>query len=203
MRAWALPVSVLLVLAGCLASEESPANDVEASDAEAVADAEATAVPPPKPPAPVTVDASWQGDLSDRVVLCESYATNDCVAHASGAVMVDWMQAFPGHRLDHAALVLEWTPETPATETLAFGFMVMATDGESNNTLFGIVEGKSPLTIDVLNANEPLGEGQVLHAFVYNPEFSKPVDQAYVYATTRQPFAVTGTVTVVPSADAV
>ncbi len=185
---------ILLMLAGCTAPE-AEIDDESTPLAEPQLDSPAA----PAPPDPIVIDASWQGMVADRVLACEYYATNDCYEQRVSTPDNDWIEPFPGHNLSSALLLLEWQATSPATETLTFGFMVMATDGHSNNTHFGELSGKSPLQFDLHNLDVPLGEGQVLHAYVYNPAVSEPVDRAYVYASKEQSFTVTGEVVIVPA----
>ena len=199
-RALALPLLVLLPLAGCIAddpgvetandpgtttstetSSPSPGAGSAAGNATGAAQDNATA-------AALSAVVAWDGSLAAAV--CAPMGPNSCMFPIS----FDGDSAEPLPRLAGPAkgdLTLTWTPSSPLTEELVLGVFAYRSCGDGcyeGTEFFQHVSGPSPL---VLAVDAPLlPEGEALLLYVHQPRLTP--DPVYAFARAEQPFHVEG-----------
>lgn len=186
---------LLVALSGC---SDAGAEGTDAADAEAAPDAggargavDAGDVAAPAEPVLEDVAVLFDGNLGTWFYACEYETTGVCQGMDVVADSTDHYHEQPGATLVGAALRLEWTATTPATDTLGLGLMRMG----DNSTLVENVEGTSPLTLEADGLDLALEDGDRLHLYVYNVRGFAHEPPVVGYATADQAFTVEGTLT--------
>ncbi|MGQ0536245.1 MAG: hypothetical protein ACT4PT_09250 [Methanobacteriota archaeon] len=199
-----------LLLSGCLGASE-PADELtettlpsEAAPADGAAAAPAPEAPtaatpaepatPPAPPVPVELAFAWDGALASAARACAPM-DGECVETGDmGDHMTD--PEFAGSPVG-GKLTLTWTPSSPLMESLRFGVvgMIMNDDGTMEHGYANVVDGMSPLEVDLTGMT--LAENEMLHVFVWAPS---RVPGANVHANSEQAFHVEGAFLVLPGA---
>ena len=185
-------IVLLLLLAGC---SGSPDADAGPEGTTGPSSSSTGPVPPPAPSVEV-VSFSFDGNLGTSAHGCVFPAgvchTQDFVAGAS-----DLLVERPGANVTALSFTVTWTAQTPATETLAVGSMVMVSCEGCNGTQFGELQGVSPLQVDVTGVSVPLHSDALIHIYVYNPKgfVYDPAVPAYGLVSVDQAFRVEGTAT--------
>lgn len=190
-------IVLLLLLAGCSGSPEADAEPAGTSGPSS------SSMAPAAPPAPTVevVPFSFDGNLGTSAHGCVFPAatchTQDFVPGTS-----DLLVERPGANVTALSFTVTWTAQTPATETLTVGSMVMVSCDGCNSTQFGELQGVSPLQVDVTGVSVPLHAEALIHVYVYNPKglVYDPAVPGYAVLSTDQAFHIEGTATLlVPS----
>ena len=176
MRVGPLPILLVLLLAGCVGSEEvpeTPTRQVETaaatgSETPSSEDAAATQVPAdpesePAPRTPVSTPVAWDGKLATHA--CVPTAPGGCAFPTSLPDDPDTPLEAPGN-VTSVALTLTWTASTPLTAELAMGLSRMTACGDGCREFEPIgdaVWGASPLVLEAEVPPLAPGEQLVLH----------------------------------------
>lgn len=184
-----LALLVLLLLAGCA---DPPAADVPEASTATQAPAATMDNATPAAPLPLSVPVNLDGNLGSFVHYCV-FPAGQC----------DTQEAIPGNAdvyFEHAAanftgldLNLTWTASSPATQTLALGFMVMA-DCPGCSTSYEEVTGTSPLHASLSGEKVPLNATARVHIYVYNPTSFQllPGGAGYTFTSVDEAFNLAG-----------
>ncbi|HET6398285.1 MAG TPA: hypothetical protein VFH47_01880 [Candidatus Thermoplasmatota archaeon] len=100
-------------------------------------------------------------------------------------------------QLRTVSLNMTWEAGSFLTERLAFGIMVMDGCSGCNVTILEEATGTSPLQIDLLYLDVPVGPGNKLHVFAYNPS-RQDFGAARAATSVEQHFRVEGFAEVEP-----
>jgi hypothetical protein len=193
MRA-ALPMLVLL-LAGCGAPAPEPNSGLSATSS-------TTGVAVAANPAPVEelVPIVFDGKLGTSLHGC-LFPTGTCDSVELVAAGSELVIERPGANFTGLDVIMSWTAQTPATETLTIGWMVMATCEGCNSTFYEEVSGASPLSARLADAAVPLTADTRFHIYAYNPRglVYDPAVPGYAFVSVDQTFHIEGTATFVVS----
>lgn len=188
-------VAALILLAGCSepeAPEVIPAAPTDTSSSPA----------PVAEPTVEVVPFSFDGNLGTVAHACvfpAGQCTNGVVVEGSTDLFLDR----PGANLTGLRFEVTWQAQSPATQELRVGSMVMATCDGCNSTSFEETQGPSPISVDVQGVSVPLTDDARVHIYVYNPQgfVYDPAVPGYALVSMDEPFHVEGTATfVVPPA---
>ncbi len=212
MRTLVIAMLAVLLLAGCSSSSDgggaTPTSSTGAGDVRGVcvdesirpyADANPDGTCPPyakRESIPVT----FSGNLGTIVHGClfppgqPPVCPTQVVNAGSGDLFVEK----PGANFTGLDMNITWTSQTPATATLAVGFMVMAGCDGCEDTFFDEVEGTSPIRIQVKDQKIPLNETTKVHVYVYNPTGLQvlPAGAGYVFVSVDQDYAIEGKISI-------
>lgn len=192
MRTLAAVVALLLLLAGC---SDDPS---EVPDPSVVPTPTTSAAPNATVAAPTVEELpfTFDGNLGTSVHGCV-FPAGVCHSQDAVAGSADLEVARPGANLTALTFEVSWNAQSPATQTLAVGAMVMASCEGCNSTVFDEVQGTSPLRVDVSGVDLALDADTVVHVYVYNPQgfVYNPSVPAYGLVSVDEPFHVEGVLT--------
>jgi hypothetical protein len=183
---------LLLLLAGC-SEDQSEVPDPS------VVPTPTTSTGPDTTVAAPTIEIlpfSFDGNLGTSAHGCV-FPAGTCHTQDVVAGSTDLLVERPGANLTALSFDVTWTAQTPATQTLATGSMVMVSCEGCNGTQFGEVSGTSPLHVEVTDVSVPLHADARIHIYVYNPQgfVYDPAVPAYGFISVDQPFHIEGTAT--------
>lgn len=182
---------VLILLAGCSdpPSNEAPEAPTSTQGSTGTND-NATA----QDPVLLSVPVAFDGNLGSSAHSCV-FPAGQCVTQVVVAPDANVFVEHPGANFTGLDLNLTWTATSPATQTLALRFMVMA-DCEGCSTLYEEVTGTSPLRATLSGENVPLNATTRVHLFVYNPAGLQvvPGGAGYTFTSVDESFRLEGDV---------
>lgn len=153
-----------------------------------------TAAAPVRMSLPVLLD----GNLGSYAHYCV-FPAGQCDTHVVTAGDTDVIVEHPGSNFTGLDVNLTWTSTGPATDELAFGFMVMSTCEGCSDPFEDEVRGTSPLRATVSGKDLPLNGTSVVHLYIYNPNGFQllPGGAGYTLTSVDLEFHLEGTVRVV------
>lgn len=186
----ALAVVGLLLLAGC--SEPPAPADALPTTSTSTSGAPTVVAEPTLEDVPFTFDGNL-GTMAHGCVFPAGQCTNGVVVEGSTDLFLDR----PGANLTSLRFEVTWQAQSPATQELWVGAMVMAECEGCNDTSFPDAHGPSPIRVDVQGVMVPLLDGARVHIYVYNPQgfVYDPSVPGYALVSVDEPFHIEGTAT--------
>ena len=184
-----------LLLAGC----NGPPGEAEADDPVDRAGPEGGLLPvtAPLPPVTETIPFSFDGNLGTFVHACV-FPAGLCPTQTVVEDLTDLFVERPGANLTALSFEMTWQAQSPATQDLWVGAMVMTSCEGCNDTEFPDIHGPSPIRLDVQDVAVPLTADARVHIYIYNPTgfVHDPAVPGYAAASVDQDFHIEGVATV-------
>lgn len=202
MRTFALTLSALVLLAGCISGDEPVESaDIQAppgADAPAAAStsAEATAESAAAP-APVSAAFPFSFEGKTGTWVCAPDGPNSCRGLPVGSDSSNTFAPLEYEGTAEAAdVTLTWSAATPATSEMYLVLFAIRSCGDGcfewdSDTYFQGIMGPSPLTLSASDIK--LGANETLYLHVSTVDMTPPLPVVYGYSL-EQAFSVEGTV---------
>lgn len=154
----------------------------------------------PRPTAEPVIEVvsfSFDGNLGTSLHGC-AFPVDQCT-DGQGTLVAGNTDLFldrPGANLTALTFEMTWQAQSPATQELWVGAMVMTDCEGCNDTSFPDAHGASPVRVDVQEVQVPLSAHARVHIYVYNRAgvVHDPAVPAYGAASIDEPFHIEGTV---------
>lgn len=186
-------VVILLATTGCFgAAAPPPGTTVEAASTSAPAGLAGASVSGPNGTlairdVPVALDGrtgTWAGACAAGRCAGTPFA----IGGTESEVVVEGVEG----RVLGGAFMLEWTANSPATQRLAYGVMLMGGGEECPSVELGAATGPSPLALEAQPTDRALCPDEVVHVWVSTATYGQAGPASY-QVVANQAFRLVGT----------